>query len=58
MHRVPAIVLAFQRDTGHIHPHRNAVIHNYAPLMTAMRQDKVSIKSAIDDLLRAAGLER
>jgi hypothetical protein len=36
--RMVAIFLAFQRDTGHVHPHRDAAIRNYAGLLAAMGQ--------------------
>ena len=56
MRRMVVIFLAFQRDTGHPHPHREAVIQNYTNLLSAMNRDDASIRVAIADAHREAGL--
>jgi hypothetical protein len=57
MRRMVAIFLAFQRDTGHAHPHRDAAISNYAALLTAMGKTQSEIGAAIQALLHEAGVE-
>jgi hypothetical protein len=57
MRRALAILLAFQRDTGHIHPRRDAVIGNYTGLLAAMGQSAAEIEAAIAALWREVGLE-
>ena len=57
MRRALAIFLAFQRDTGHAHPHRDAVIANYAALLAAMGKTEADINSALMALAREAGLD-
>ena len=57
MRRHPAIFLAFQRDTGHAHPHRDAAIGNYAALLTAMGKSEAEIGAALAALHREAGLD-
>jgi len=47
MRRALAIFLAFQRDTGHAHPHRDAAIRNYAGLLTAMGRTEADIAAAL-----------
>ena len=56
MRRVVAIFLAFQRDTGHAHPHRDAAIKNYTVLLTAMGKSEAEITAALTALFREAGL--
>ena len=57
MRRMVAIFLAFQRDTGHAHPHRDAAINNYAALLTDMGKTEAEIIAALTALFRAAGLD-
>ncbi len=57
MRRMVAIFLAFQRDTGHAHPHRDAAINNYASLLTAMGKTEAEIIAALTALMREAGLD-
>ena len=56
MYRALAIFLAFQRDTGHAHTHRDAVIGNYTRLLAAMGRSEAEIKAALATLRREAGL--
>ncbi len=56
MRRALAIFLAFQRDTGHPHPHRDVMTANYTSLLSAMGRDQTGIKAAIADAHREAGL--
>ena len=46
MRRALAIFLAFQRDTGHAHPHRDAAIANYRGLLAAMGKTEAEIDAA------------
>jgi hypothetical protein len=57
MRRHLAIFLAFQRDTGHAHPHRDVAIGNYAGLLAAMGRSEADIKAALVALYREVGLE-
>lgn len=57
MRRALAIFLAFQRDTGHVHPHR-AAIRNYAALLAAMGRTQADIAATIAALHREAGLNQ
>jgi Tetratricopeptide repeat len=57
MRRVLAIFLAFQRDTGHAHPHRDAAIANYASLPAAMGKTEADINATLAALAREAGLD-
>jgi tetratricopeptide (TPR) repeat protein len=56
MRRHLVIFLMFQRDTGHAHPHRDAAIRNYSGLLSKMGHDEASIRTAIEDAVREAGL--
>ena len=56
MRRMVVILLAFQRDTGHAHPHRDKAINNYALLLSEMGRDEAAIRAAIKDAHREAGL--
>jgi tetratricopeptide (TPR) repeat protein len=56
MRRMVVIFLAFQRDTGHAHPHRDVAIQNYTNLLSVMNRDEASIRVAIADAHREAGL--
>jgi hypothetical protein len=56
MRRALAILLAFQRDTGHAHPHRDEAIGSYAGLLAAMGRSEVEIKAAFTTLRRETGL--
>ena len=58
MRRHLAIFLAFQRDTGHPHPHRDAAIGNYTTLLKAMGRSQTDIATAIATLYRDAGLDQ
>ncbi len=58
MRRHLAIFLAFQRDTGHTHPHRDAAIANYADLLAAMGKSEADIAATIAALFREAGLDQ
>jgi hypothetical protein len=53
-----AIFLAFQRDTGHAHPHRDVATANYAGLLGAMGKTKAEIVAALQTLVREVGLEQ
>ena len=53
--RALAIFLAFQRDTGHAHPHRDAAIGNYAGLLAAMGQSEPEIEATLAALRREVG---
>ena len=57
MRRHLAIFLAFQRDTGHTHAHRDAAITNYGELLAAMGKDQPEIDASIETLYREAGLD-
>jgi hypothetical protein len=57
MRRHLAIFLAFQRDTGHAHPHRDAAIGNYAGLLIATGKTEAEIIAALTALFREAGLD-
>jgi tetratricopeptide (TPR) repeat protein len=56
MRRMVTIFLAFQRDTGHVHPHRDTVINNYAILLSELGHDEAAIRAALDSARREAGL--
>ena len=58
MRRALVSALAFQRDTGHVHPRRDARTANYTDLLTAMGRSKEEIDAAIAGLWREAGLDR
>ena len=55
--RALAIFLAFQRDTGHAHPHRDDAIANYKALLTAMGKSEAEIVAGLAALWRVAGLD-
>jgi hypothetical protein len=48
--RVLAILLDFERKTGHPHPHRDAALRNYGGLLTAMGKSEGEINTAIASL--------
>jgi hypothetical protein len=56
MRRHLAIFLAFQRDTGHAHPHRDAAIRNYRALLAAMGKTEAEIAATLQALRRETGL--
>jgi hypothetical protein len=58
MRRVLAIFFAFQHDTGHAHPHRDAAIQNYAGLRAAMGKDEADIAASIAALWQEADLDQ
>jgi hypothetical protein len=55
--RALAILLSFQRYTGHAHPHRDAMINSYAGLLAAMGRSKAEIRWKLTALRREAGVE-
>ncbi|HEY1935488.1 MAG TPA: tetratricopeptide repeat protein, partial [Acetobacteraceae bacterium] len=57
MRRAVAIYLAFQRDTGHIHPNSEATIANYTNLLRAQGKGAAGTKLAFGALRREAGLD-
>ena len=56
MRRGVIILLIFQRDTGHAHPHRDTAINNYVGLLSKMDHDEAAIRTALADAQREAGL--
>jgi Tetratricopeptide repeat/Domain of unknown function (DUF4062) len=50
MRRHLVIFLAFQRDTGHAHPHRDAAIRNYTGLLGAMGKTQPEIDATLATL--------
>ena len=50
MRRGVAILIDFERKTGHLHPHRDAAFGNYADLLAAMGKSEAEIKAAIANL--------
>ena len=54
--RALTIFLTFQRDTGHAHPHRDAVTANYRGLLAAMGRTEAEIDAELAALWREAGL--
>ena len=56
MRRALAIFLAFQRDTGHAHPHRDTAIANYRRLLAAIGKSEAEIDAELAALWREAGL--
>ena len=57
MRRALGIFLAFQRCTGHVHPHHDAAIANYRGLLAAMGKSEAEIDAELAALWREAGLE-
>jgi hypothetical protein len=55
--RALAIVLAFQRNTGHAHPRRDAAIANYRGLLALMGKRAAEIAAELATLPGEAGLE-
>jgi tetratricopeptide (TPR) repeat protein len=56
MRRHLVIFLAFQRDTGHPHPHRDVAIENYRILLEELSHGDAAIEASIRDLHREADL--
>ncbi len=56
MRRPGVIFLMFQRDTGHAHPHRDAVLNNYAMLLKEMGRSDAEIAAEHRAMMREAGL--
>ena len=56
MRRMSVILLAFQRTTGHKHPHAEAGVHNYRVLLSEMGWNEPAIHKAIESARREAGL--
>jgi hypothetical protein len=52
-----AILLAFQRDTGHVHPHRDVATANFGILLAAMGKSEAEIDAELAALWREAGLD-
>jgi hypothetical protein len=50
MRRHVEIFLDFERATGHQHPHRDAVLGNYAGLLEAMGKSDAEIRAALAGL--------
>jgi len=50
------IFFCFQRDTGHPHPHCDAVIQNYSILLSQLGRNEAAIRAAIESAHREAGL--
>jgi hypothetical protein len=50
-----AIVLAFQRDTGHAHPHCDAAINNYAAVLTAMGKTGAEVIALLTAPMQESG---
>ena len=55
--RALAIVLAFQRNTGHAHPHRDVAIANYSGLLALVGKNEAEIDVELAALHHDAGLE-
>ncbi len=55
MRRAAVIFLRFERQTGHTHPHRDAVVGNYAALLRQAGKSEAEIRSAIESLTDSAG---
>ena len=58
LHRALAIFLAFQRNTGYAHPHRDTVISSYTGLLAAMGQSEPEIAAALATVRREVGLDQ
>jgi hypothetical protein len=58
MRRALAIFLAFQRDTGHAHPHRDGAIGNYTGLLAAMGRSAPEIDAALATLRREVDVDQ
>jgi tetratricopeptide (TPR) repeat protein len=55
MRRMVVIFLAFQRDTGHAHPHRDGALRNYTTLLSELGHDEAAIRAAIESAHHEAG---
>jgi hypothetical protein len=51
MRRALAIFIGFERTSGHLHPHRDLVLRNYADLLEAMGQSEAEIGAALASLM-------
>jgi tetratricopeptide (TPR) repeat protein len=56
MRRMVVILLAFQRDTNHAHPHRDGALRNYAILLAELGRDETAIRTAFESAHLEAGL--
>ena len=56
MRRPVVILLMFQRDTGHAHPHRDATLNNYAMLLKEMGRSDAEIAAEHRAMMWEAGL--
>ena len=50
MRRMVAVVIDFERRTGHPHPHRDAALGNYARLLAATGKSEAEITAALADV--------
>jgi Tfp pilus assembly protein PilF len=50
MRRVLAILIDFERKTGHPHPHRDMAMHNYVGLLAEVGKSEAEIEAAIASL--------
>jgi len=57
LRRCLAIFFAFEGQTGHVHPHRDEAIANYAALLAAMGRSAAETGEAIAALWQEAGLD-
>jgi tetratricopeptide (TPR) repeat protein len=58
MFRSIAIFAAFQRDTGHAHPHGDSAMRNYTRLLTALGRSEQEIEAALATLRHEVGLDQ
>jgi tetratricopeptide (TPR) repeat protein len=56
LRRALVVLLVFQRNTGHAHPHRDLVSGNYAALLSELGHDQAAIDAALRSALIEAGL--
>jgi hypothetical protein len=49
--------LSFERSNGHVHPHRDDAIKNYATVLSELGQDEAAIRAAIEAARNEAGLD-
>jgi hypothetical protein len=58
MRRALAILLAFERDTGHAHPNRDEAAGNYTELPGSMGKSEAQIDAVLAALQREVGLDQ
>ncbi|HEX3994441.1 MAG TPA: hypothetical protein VHX39_24985 [Acetobacteraceae bacterium] len=56
MRRHLVIFPAFQRDTGHAHPHSDAAVRTYTALLSEIGRDQAAVDAEIADACCEAGL--